>query len=223
MDRFLKAGNLRPVDYAPIFELCEALQKPLVIYDTETSGFLEQKNSEILELAFLCFEIKDGYDEIFYDGSLILNTYPIPKDVTEINGIDDALCQTGKHWDDVWNVYEPFFSNSVVSGFNSKSYDSFMIRKMQRIHGGEEPWFEELDVRSVHFGITGQKKGTLSTLCEANGIPVIDAHQAMADVIMTAGLLKHYIEHMGIERVLRYKRKTEAKTVQKATSMRMSF
>ena len=68
--------------------------KRLFIFDTETSG-LSPDNAEILELGGLLLEKQEnGIFEVIREiQTLIKNKNPIPWNITQINHIDDKMCE----------------------------------------------------------------------------------------------------------------------------------
>ena len=68
--------------------------KRLFIFDTETSG-LSPDNAEILELGGLLLEKQEnGIFEVIREiQTLIKNKNPIPWNITQINHIDDEMCE----------------------------------------------------------------------------------------------------------------------------------
>ena len=68
--------------------------KRLFIFDTETSG-LSPDNAEILELGGLLLEKQEnGMFEVIREiQTLIKNKNPIPWNITQINHIDDKMCE----------------------------------------------------------------------------------------------------------------------------------
>lgn len=68
--------------------------KRLFIFDTETSG-LSPDNAEILELGGLLLEKQEnGIFEVIREiQTLIKNDNPIPWNITQINHIDDEMCE----------------------------------------------------------------------------------------------------------------------------------
>lgn len=206
-DRNKLARGLDPADFTEIFDLCDRMGSPLTVYDTETSGFVENPQAEILEIAFLAFDVENGADVIRFGHSLVRNRFPIPQETIDLNGIDAAMCmRDGLPWPEVWGGIREWFEGRVVSGFNSRSYDTNMLRKQHALYDLDHTPFDELDVREIHMDISGQRRGRLTDLCNQKGIPVIDAHQAMADVIMTSNLLIDYIRNLGVERVAGYRK-----------------
>ena len=196
----MRVTNPRPEGYPAIQELSAELGKPIFIFDTETSGFANNPKAEILEMA--CMSI-DADGVVFYDTTLVKNLHPIPDVTINIHGITHDMAQTGMSFEEMHAQVEPFLNNSVVSGFNSRDYDIEMLRLGCERRGIDFTYPDQLDVRDIHIRTqNGSWKGKLGDICVKCGIPVVDAHQAMADVMMTAALLDNFVVRLGMETVL---------------------
>lgn len=193
-DRAQLARNLNQENFHDIMDLCSHMNRDLVIFDTETSGLLNNPKSEILEIAWLYFT----KNHMEWGWTLVKPKYDFPAKITEINGLDYRTCQThGCSQEKLGEILlNHFHEDCVISGFNSRSFDMPMLR---RFFPGM--FRRELDVRDIHTQTARTMKGKLTDLCIKNGIAVIDAHEAMADTIMTAYLLCRYINTFGIKKV----------------------
>lgn len=186
--------------YPYVAGLAEVLGRPVLFFDLETTGFLDNPRTEILEIGYMQV---DQDNNVCYDATLIRNTLPIPPEVIKIHGIDEKLAQTGMDLQDMWSHVEDIFSASILSGFNTREYDiPLLARKVAMSHK------DGLDVRDVHITLNdGMRKGRLGEVAQKWNVREVNAHQAMADIVMSAGILEAMIKHKGVEFVAKHYKK----------------
>ena len=101
------------------------LDKPLVIFDLETTGLIISLD-RIIELSYL---------RLFPDGNYEVKTYlfnpemKIPKESSEVHGIKDEDVQDKPKFRDLAGELFPVFSESYLSGFNIVGFDLPMLKK----------------------------------------------------------------------------------------------
>lgn len=111
--------------YKKIYKLLD-LDKPLVIFDLETTG-RNISSDKIITLALIKI-LHDGKgvkkEEYYFDPEM-----PIGKEATSIHGIEnDHVVGRPKFREKAQEIYD-LFSNSYYSGFNVMSYDLPILRR----------------------------------------------------------------------------------------------
>ena len=95
------------------------LDRPLVVFDIESTG-VNAKNDRIIELAAIKVH-PDGTEE---EKCWLLDPgRPIPKETTEIHGIDDMIVKGCPTFADAAPEIWAFFDGCDVSGFNCDRFD----------------------------------------------------------------------------------------------------
>jgi DNA polymerase III epsilon subunit-like protein len=94
------------------------------------------------------------------------------------------------------------YSDHILSGFNIISFDILAIEKDMHKKGINMPRPSHiLDVRSVWKKTEGTQKGKLTEVAAKYGVVQENAHRALGDVIMTAGILDAMLEKHGCNHV----------------------
>lgn len=100
-------------------ELPIKLERPLVIFDLETTGLYPRKD-RIVEIAAVKVN-PDGTEETL---ERLLNPgMPIPADATTVHGISDEDVKNCPTFADIADEIYAFFEGCDISGFNSDRYD----------------------------------------------------------------------------------------------------
>ena len=95
------------------------LDRPLVVFDLETTG-LFPKRDRIIELGAIKV-MPDGAEE---ERCWLLNPgIPIPKESTDVHGISDEVVKDCPTFADKADEIFAFFEGCDLSGFNSDRYD----------------------------------------------------------------------------------------------------
>ena len=95
------------------------LQRPLVIFDLETTG-LDLVKSRIIQIAYI---------KVYPDGREERKDYfvnpgmPIPAEVTQITSITDGMVKEAKSFKELAPVLEKEFTGCDFAGFNSNHFD----------------------------------------------------------------------------------------------------
>lgn len=189
-------------DFPLLVSMVKKLDKELVIFDLETSDLLRSQNFGITEIATMRIKL-DGSVRLYC--RRLNPERPISPEASAITGITD---------DDVKN--EPLYGEAIgesmaylardfmVSGFNIRSFDIPGILKVHERYGLAQPRFlDVVDVRDIWMAVSKGERGKLTDVMEHYGLKADGAHQAFADVVMTAMILNEMIWRHGIDAVLR--------------------
>ena len=163
-----------------------SLQRPLVVFDLETTGLFPRKD-RIVELAAIK-TYPDGREETL---ELLLNpTIPIPPDATAVHGISDEDVRECPTFADKADEIYSFFEGTDISGFNSDRYDIPCL---------EEEFFRvgrnfaaavkcRVDVQRIYHKMEPRDlTSAVALYCHRDHI---GAHGALADARATLDVLK---------------------------------
>ena len=95
------------------------LQKPLVIFDLETTG-LDLVKERIIQLSYI--KVMPNGEEIRHDYT-INPEKPIPAEVTELTGISDADVAGKPTFKELAKTLEEEFKGCDFAGYNSNNFD----------------------------------------------------------------------------------------------------
>lgn len=172
--------------------LTEVVQSgDFIVLDTETTG-LDSK-AEVCQIA-----IVDSSGNVLLD-TLVKPINPIPPEAERIHGISNADVMYAPKFID---VYEKLMG--IILGRNVIIYNAdYDVRVLQQsaAHGRHvfdvlcANWYCAMQAYAVHYGAwddyhksyTWQR---LSNACQQKGLPVENAHTALADCLMTLALVK---------------------------------
>lgn len=172
-------------------EFINGLDRPLIIFDTETTGTDPQKD-RICQLAFKKIT-PDG--EITIGSRLINPTIEIPQGATDVHGITNDMVKDEPKFKQVAKSLFNMFKGCYVCGFNSNTFDTpLIVTEFERC--GIFPKmsdFKMLDVRNLYLHVYPNK---LSDIYERLiGKEMKNAHEALADVEATYEVLEHLINN----------------------------
>jgi DNA polymerase-3 subunit epsilon len=173
-----------------------------VVLDTETTGL--EAPAEIVSIAI-----------VHADGTVLLDTLvkpvnPIPADATRIHGITDADVANAPSWAEVQPKVVAAIYGTTVIAYNA-SYDFKMLSLADQAAGLPEKnykhnarWGCAMKYYAEWWGEWSDYKNdyrwqSLSKAMTQQGLPVIEAHHAMGDVLMTLSLLKKLIADIDAE------------------------
>lgn len=161
-----------------------------VVYDLETTGINPEYN-KIIDIG--AFKIVNGkITEKF--ASFINPEMPIPAEASSINHITDQMVVNSPTIDQALPDFYKFCHGSIVLGYNNTGFDDLYIKKeAKRLRYNFDNPRDDVFVLAKKY-IKGLKNYKLSTVCEAEGVQLIDAHRATNDALATAKLFINIIE-----------------------------
>lgn len=192
--------------------LAAALNRRICVFDLETTTFRGNDNFGITEVAGMVFFPQ--YAEALAFGDLINPNRPISPKVLGITGITQEMVDGKEFWGKRYaGLFKAMSKEIYMSGFNIKSSDLHAVREMnarydqaiEAVEGEHFPFV--LDIQLLHHALVGSKtkKGTLEEIATAYGVPIPrEMHRAMADVVVSVGLLNEIIDVHGLDAVLTY-------------------
>lgn len=169
------------------------LEKPLVIFDTETTG-LSVNLDRIVEIAYL--KIKP--DGAVLKGDLFLNPeMPIPAEASAVHGIFDDKVKDQPLFKDRAEELWQIFNDGYYSGFNVLAFD-LPILKREFLRAGLDFNYAEtkiIDTKVVyHFMEPRTLAAAYKFYCKKEHT---DAHSALADVEAVAEILSQQLLKYG--------------------------
>lgn len=190
--------------FAWLAELARRLERPILVFDLESTTFRGRANFGITEIACLVFTPKGHALSM---GTLINPERTIDAKVVELNGITQADVRSAENWG---VRYSKFFATQAVDmwvcGYNSDTFDVPAVKDMGTRYGHPVVDFPySFDVRKLHLILSGAKsrKGKLNEVAAMYNVhPDGKLHRATADTFLTADLLNAIIQTHGIEAVL---------------------
>lgn len=179
-------------DLAALF----AAKIPFLIVDTETTGFLNDPNGQIIEIAVIN---QDG--EIILS-SLVKPDCAVPAKASAVHGLYDRDLQSAPTFAEVWpELLTILVQYSLVYAYNVV-FDQGMLLKTARHYGLDIPdwlpaqeWRCMMEAYAVYHGdwhewhrsYTYQK---LSVACATLSVPLSETHRATGDALNTLGLMR---------------------------------
>lgn len=166
-----------------------------VVLDTETSGL--DSTAEIVQIAII-----DSQGNVLLD-TLVKPTRPIPTDASRIHGIFDENVKDALAWKDTLSHVEYLIKDRDVVIYNA-DFDIRLMRQSAKAVDIEWArglgfWHCAMLAYAEYYGDWNDYRQSyhwqrLSDACEQQSIPVINAHNALADCQMTLALVKKMAE-----------------------------
>ena len=152
-----------------------------VFFDLETTGG-NPSNSEVIEIAAI--KERDG-KEIGRFQTLVNPRRHIPRPVREITGIDQSMVRDAPFIEDVIDELLSFIADSVLVSHGVLNDFSFIAHYARNLRAKEMPNFYVCTHLLVSNYLPNVPVKSLSGVANYFGLPVGNAHRAMADAEMT--------------------------------------
>lgn len=166
------------------------LDNTFVVYDLETTGI----NPEVCKIIDIgAYKIVNG--KIVEKFCTFVNPQcEIPEEASKVNRITNQLVENSPTIEMALPDFYKFCEGSIIVGYNNIGFDDLFINKE-----GRKQYYNFDNKRDDVFNIAksklpGLKNYKLSTVCQAENVPLIDAHRAANDAIATAKLFIKLIE-----------------------------
>lgn len=162
-----------------------------VVLDTETTGI----RGEICQIAII-----NSSGDVLLD-TLVKPSDSIPSDATRIHGISNADVADAPTWADITDRVEELLTGQHVVVYNAK-FDRGRMHQSAENAGLPKvdwktfsTWWCAMELFAEEYGDWNDYHGSyrwqkLSTAATHYGIPVVDAHTALADCQMTLQVVK---------------------------------
>lgn len=175
-------------------EAAEWFKGPFCILDTETTGLDE--NAQIIEIAVIDEEGKTLLD------TLVKPPCSIPAESTAIHGLSDNDVENAPLFDEVYPQLLEATKERKIIIYNSE-YDNRLIKQSLKTKDNLQSFSQLMEqsdycLMNLFARFYGQKNDSgnfrwksLSFAADFFDVPVIGAHRALADCLMTLGVLKN--------------------------------
>jgi DNA polymerase-3 subunit epsilon len=180
--------------------LSKNLQRPISFVDLETTGLLHEASFSIIEIGF----VHIYPDKIIEESSLVSPNFPIPRHITEITSITNAMVKGKPTFKHFLPYIKQISHKNILAGFNSRPFDSKGLELMGRSFGEYYMFENQIDVRQVFIKERNAKlgvKGQSGKLTEAGDFYKVElsgvAHRAGYDIALTALLAENIIADSG--------------------------
>jgi DNA polymerase III epsilon subunit family exonuclease len=163
------------------------LQKPLVVLDTETTGFYFDRGDEIIELAaekVLNGEVVGTFHQLIKPSGFI------PPEATAVHGLTQDYVTANGFWpSQVFPEFEQFISEAVLVGHNIRRFDwPFIAAHFMKLElpVPKNDLLDTLELSRRYLSLPNHKLGTIASHFN---ISYAGAHRANVDVAITRQVL----------------------------------
>lgn len=191
---------LAPHRFPWLTKLAAHYQKPLNIFDLESTDFLGVPHFGITEVGVLLLH-PDG--RTWACGELV-NPGPrcwISPTVRKLNGITMDMVRNQEEWGVRWAPrFARFSRDHILTGFNTR-FDVSAVEHQNARYNTAFDVAATFDTRQVYWHSKAKPLNSRGKLVELFNAEALEspgqAHRALADVLMTAMLLNRTLEIMG--------------------------
>ena len=190
--------------YPHVTFLAKRIQRPITVFDFETTGLLNAEELGIAEVATLTVH-PTGEIERFQ--TLVQPDYDMPDEVAKLTGIQDHMLVDQPNFPVVWKQLKDKFENHALFGFNSNRFDVQVLeRQFDRYEIQPPETLRAYDVRTWHHATTANHlnaekglKGNLAKIAVQWNVPIPERlHRAAADVEVTTGIMEALLSEHGL-------------------------
>lgn len=196
MEKYLTPDILKNLQ-----KLSAVLDKNLVFVDLETTGFIHDPIFSVIEIGL----ISVSPERIQEASSLIDPGVRIPHNITELTGITNQMVRGKPDFSKYVKYFQKIASNSILMGYNSKSFDSKALEKMGRMYESNYIFENQLDVRYLYVRERNKRlnmsgmSGSLTDASVLHGVKLSGtAHRAGYDIALTALVAEKILERHGL-------------------------
>ena len=156
--------------------------KEYAIIDLETTGLSPDKGDRIIEVGIMIVDA--AYNVVAMHETLINPKRKVT--LTHVHGIDDRMVSNAPTMEEVNQEILALLHNRIVVAHNATFEQRFLNSELQ---GRDLTTNNFLDTLKYARLITPTDNHKLGTIAEFYGVPYVDAHTAMGDVIVTRQVL----------------------------------
>ena len=181
MEEKLKYGNsIQISEYNETMPPIVATEYAII--DLETTGLSPDKGDKIIEIGIMIVDA--GYNIISKYETLVNPLRPVK--LTHVHGIDDRMVSKAPTIADINDDVLALLHNRIVVAHNAMFEQKFLNSEL---NGKDLTSNNFLDTLKYARLITPTENHKLGTIAEFYGVPYVDAHTAMGDVIVTQKVL----------------------------------
>jgi len=180
----------------------------VIVFDLETSG-LNPYHDDIIEIGAKVLNTDNSFQKLIQPKS----NRPISKKITDITGISNQLLRKeGLKW---LNAYSEFYNwfidatkdevNNVIVSHNGDTFDFVFLKRLLNDLNNEGTDTSNINIDGIYFHDTlplskrlypGRTYYNQPSLAKTFGILLINAHRAMADVLVLEQLYSKILEDL---------------------------
>lgn len=177
----------------------------IVVFDFETTGFSPTAD----EPTQLAYAVLNEDLEVVDKGNFYFKVSKrIPKEVSELTGITNKfLDEKGIEIDSVVDIIEQIFDGAIAVGHNIRFDLNFL-----QFHFDIRPrkFLDTLLISKIELPLAQNHK--LGTVATYQKVELVNAHNALGDVMATAGILKRFKQqNVDLNKYLNKTRKSDIK------------
>ena len=181
---YLVDDLVKSIDPVPEEDLDSAVKdRPVVVFDLETTGFSPEKN-RIIEIGAVRIEngkVRDRFSQF------INPEVPIPYKITQLTGISDSMVIEAKTIELVLPYFLRFCQGCILVGHNVQ-FDIGFIRENARRQGLPCNFTTADTLGMARALLPGHAKYTLDAVAKLLGVSLDNHHRAVDDAECTAGI-----------------------------------
>jgi DNA polymerase-3 subunit epsilon len=181
-------------------KLSTILNKPITFIDLETTGMPFEHHFAIIELGV----VEITKDSVIEKSSFVNPRMKIPTHISEITHIYDYMVEGKKEFSHFASYIGKIAQNSILCGYNSKTFDSKGLEKMLKKNKINNTFNNQLDFFHIflrcrkYFDDIPGRSGNLTEACAYHDINISgQAHRASYDIAITALLAEKLLEKYG--------------------------
>lgn len=170
--------------------------KEFLILDTKTTGL---KRGEIVQIAII-----NSAGEVLLD-TLIQPKFNIPAEATAIQGVSNDMVEEAPTWVDMASKIKSILEGKLLVVYNATYNRGMMHQTAERWDLPKVEWKEisawhcAMDAYSEFYGewndyFQSYRWQKLVVAARNCNLPTDDAHDALADCLMTLGVVKHMLK-----------------------------
>jgi DNA polymerase III subunit epsilon len=170
----------------------------LTVVDVETTGSRPPK-SRVIEVSVLQASLEHGIQR--QKTQLINPQVPIPKPITHLTGINQAMVETAPLAADVWSDYLPWLNTGILTAHNLAFDYGFLRAELADVDREfSRPRDQQLcTVILARLMLPELPSRRLPDLVQHFGFPVAESHRAEADTIACWLLAQHLLQEIQTE------------------------
>lgn len=173
-----------------------AAKTPFLVVDTETTGFLNDQNSQIIELVTITGDGACAFSGLFRPDA------PIPAKASQVHGLYERDLATmppfAARWAELLGVLHQY---PAVYAYNA-AFDRGMLLKTARRFSCEipawllaQPWHCIMEAYAEYYGDWSDYHGSytfkrLADACQYLRVPMSESHRATGDALNTLALMR---------------------------------
>ena len=166
------------------------LNRPIAFFDLETTG-VSLSTDRIVEIAIIKI-LPDGSRQV--KRKLINPEMPIPKEATEIHGIDNKMVKDAPTFKQAANEIKMYIDNCDLGGYNSNRFDVPILME-EFLRAGMDVDLSNRKMIDVQHIFYSMEPRTLTAAYKFFcGKELTDAHSAEADVDATIDVFLAQVE-----------------------------